>query len=100
MHTFQTLELSKDFYQRTKKIRLPYFIKNQLQRAALSVCLNLSEGNQRRTKKDQLRFFNIAIASLRECQTLIEIENFVMLSKIADHLGASLYKLINHYHCS
>ncbi len=97
MHSFRTLDLAKVFYIESKKMKLPYYLKNQLLRASLSVVLNLSEGNQRSTKKDQLRFMNISLTSLRECQTIIEIEKLNSIKQRADILGAHLFNLIKYY---
>ena len=57
-----------------------YVLASQMKRAALSVASNVAEGNQRRTKKDRIRFFNIAQGSLIElgCQLEISFElNFI-----------------------
>ena len=62
-------------------------------RASLSVCLNLAEGNAKLSHKDRKRFFNISLASLREVQALIEVEELESLFPFADKLGASLYCL-------
>jgi four helix bundle protein len=45
----------------------------QLRRSAVSIPSNISEGYGREGVKDYLRFLNIAIASLFELQTQIEI---------------------------
>jgi four helix bundle protein len=72
-------------------------LKEQLQRAASSIALNLSEGNVRGSAKEKRNFFHMAFGSLRECQTifkLMELQDKQLIAK-ADALGASLYKLVN-----
>jgi four helix bundle protein len=50
-----------------------YGLKSQLRRAAVSVPSNLAEGLTRMSKKERLRFLNIADASLSEIDTQLEI---------------------------
>ena len=92
MHEFRTLTQSKKFYQNVKKATVKGYVKDQLYRAAFSICLNLSEGNHR-SGKDRRRLFLYALTSLREVQTIIEVEELDHLSHQADRLGASLYRL-------
>ncbi|MBU1018284.1 four helix bundle protein [Patescibacteria group bacterium] len=57
-----------------------YGLVTQMKRSAISIASNIAEGNQRRTKKDKIRFLNIAHASLVEldCQLKIALElNFL-----------------------
>lgn len=49
------------------------FIRDQLNRAALSISLNIAEGNGRIHKRDRLHFFAIARGSLQECVPLLEL---------------------------
>lgn len=48
-------------------------IKDQLRRAALSISLNIAEGQGRNTDKEKLQFYKIARGSLFECIPLIQI---------------------------
>jgi four helix bundle protein len=88
-------DLALELYQQCKEIRLPHHLKDQLMRAAASVCLNLGEGSAKSTPKERLRFYGIALASCREVQTVIAMETTALksLSEPADRLGAHLYKL-------
>ena len=48
-------------------------IKGQIKRAALSIPLNLAEGNGRNTQKEKVQFYKTARGSLFECVPLLEI---------------------------
>tara|TARA_R110000868_G_C10475894_1_gene728773 strand:- start:133 stop:489 length:357 start_codon:yes stop_codon:yes gene_type:complete len=50
-----------------------YSLTSQLRRSAISIPSNIAEGYGRQGTKDYLKFLNIAIASLFEMQTQIEI---------------------------
>jgi four helix bundle protein len=50
-----------------------FFLRDQLNRAALSIATNLAEGNGRFTVPDRRQFFGIARESVRECVPLLEI---------------------------
>ncbi len=47
-----------------------YFLRDQLNRASLSVAANIAEGNGRFTKNDRKHFFGIARGSVQECVPL------------------------------
>ncbi|MAZ47352.1 MAG: hypothetical protein CME65_02235 [Halobacteriovoraceae bacterium] len=68
-------------------------MKDQLLRASSSVALNLAEGNARRTNKDRLKFFNIALASLREVQMICKLEDLNRITGKADQVGGMIYAL-------
>ena len=48
-------------------------LKDQMQRAAVSVASNIAEGDARKSDKDSIRFFHIALGSLSELITQLEI---------------------------
>lgn len=50
-----------------------YALTSQIKRSATSIPSNIAEGYGREEKKDYLRFLNIALSSLFELQTQIEI---------------------------
>jgi four helix bundle protein len=70
--------------------------RDQLNRASLSVMLNLAEGSGKFTKKEQRRFYIMAFASLRETQTLLEMGSYRQCQEIADSLAGSIFKLIRY----
>lgn len=49
------------------------FLVDELKRAVTSAALNVSEGNGRSAPKERARFFDIAIGSLAESATAIEM---------------------------
>ena len=93
LKNFRTYHVAVEFYQECKKEKLPYFLKDQLMRASSSIALNLAEGCSKPSVKDRRRFYSIAFASLREVQSIIQLENVRNLITKADHLAANLYKL-------
>lgn len=70
-------ELAKDFG-----------LRDQMQRAAVSVCSNIAEGDERDTDKDAVRFFYMAKGSVAELITQLEIAKEAQLieSGLADRL--------------
>ena len=56
---------------------------------------NLAEGSSKPTRRDQVKFFHIALASLRECQAGLDLapQSYPALEQSADLLGAHLYRL-------
>ena len=95
MKNFRTYELALELYKKCQTIRIGNaVVKNQFERASLSIVLNLAEGVGRITAKDRRRFYSIAMGSLRETQSLLMILHQQELLKQSDSVAASLYKLI------
>ena len=78
-------------------------LKDQMQRAAVSVACNISEGYERKSNAEFLRFLYISKGSLSELITQLEIakdvgfvreEDFHTLDDHCSKLGAMLTKLI------
>ncbi len=92
---FRTYNLAVQFHHACCSAKMPGYLKSQLLRASSSIALNLAEGSGKPTPKDQLRFYFIALGSLRESQAALDLAPIRMPSLIAlaDHVGASLYKL-------
>ena len=95
---FRTFNLAAHFYQLSQGLKLPRHLSDQLKRAASSVALNLAEGRGKATLADQLRFFHIAMGSLRECQAILILANLQSSTYWIelDLVAASLYKLIKN----
>jgi four helix bundle protein len=94
---FRVYQLALRFYRLCEDVKCPKHLRDQLSRASSSIALNLSEGSGRPTMRDRRRFFYIAMSSLRECQTVLELIGLPPNSEavvISDQLGAQLYRLI------
>jgi four helix bundle protein len=50
-----------------------WYLADQLNRASLSISLNIAEGNGRWTEADRRNFFGVARGSVHECVPSIEI---------------------------
>ncbi len=94
MKNFRCYELAKRQYQACKQIKLQRHEQDQLQRAALSVCINLAEGSGKSSIKDRRRFYEIALCSHREVQGIIDILKLDQLKTNAHNLGGSLFQLV------
>jgi len=69
--TLQTYRMTKLFPAEEK-----YGLVSQMRRAAYSIPFNIAEGNEKRSKKERLHFFEIAKASLEElhCQCQLSMD--------------------------
>ena len=96
MKNFRTFDLAVSFYHLSASLNLRGALKDQLQRAALSVPLNLTEGRAKPTLKDQKKFFAVAFASAKECQTILQIAGLEahIAWTMLDSLAAHIYRLI------
>ena len=93
MEKFKTYKLAIQFYQNSCNLNLKAPMKNQFQRACLSIVLNLAEGSAKSSAKERKKFYEISLGSLREIQAILTLVNHHNLIKEADRLGAFLYKL-------
>ena len=50
-----------------------FYLSDQFNRAALSISLNIAEGNGRMHKKDRMNFFIISRGSVHECVPITEV---------------------------
>lgn len=97
MKNFKTYNLAVDFYENCQNQKFKNrVIKDQFERASLSICLNIAEGWGRVTEKDRRKFYSIAFGSLREVQCLLHLMKSNELSKQADQLGGYLYQLLRN----
>jgi four helix bundle protein len=77
------------------KLRAP--MKDQFERACLSVVLNLAEGSGKPSRAERRRFYGIAMGSLRETQAILELAQAEpALHQAADKVGASLFRLMQN----
>jgi len=98
--------LAVDVYaavKRSPNLAKDFGLRDQMQRAAVSVCSNIAEGDERDTDKDAVRFFYIAKGSVAELITQLEIAKDARLIehsgtdaliKEAEEIGAMLGALI------
>ena len=107
--TFEDLEIWKEgmrisikFYELLKNCK-DYGLKDQIQRAAVSVPSNIAEGFERQTNKEFIQFLYIAKGSCGELRTqlylakelnYIDKENFTNLLSDIKRLSSMLYKFI------
>ena len=116
MATFKTFEeinawqnarvLVKEVYAMTGRgdFGRDYGLKDQIQRAAVSICSNIAEGFERRGNKEFINFLWIAKGSAAEvCSQLhnakdigyITDEQFQSIYDSAKRIGGMLFNLIN-----
>ena len=97
MKNFRTLNLAIAFYQDCQKLKnklkLTGAMKDQFERASLSIPLNLSEGSAKSSAKERRKFYRTSLGSLREIQCILTLINNSDLSPQADVLGAHLFCL-------
>ena len=90
---FKSYQMALELYKKCEHIKAKAFLKDQLERASLSVVLNLVEGSAKTTAKERARFYSMSYASLRETQALLEIMNQKDIGIIANQLGGMIYRL-------
>ena len=93
MKNFRTYQLALELYKAIETTTVSGPARDQIRRASLSIVLNLAEGSAKPTRKDRHKFYRIALGSLRETQCLLDILGKQKLAKLADQVGANLYKL-------
>ena len=71
----QAMDLVEDIYRVTRKLPTEerYGLAAQLQRAAVSIPSNISEGSARRSNKEYLNFLSISLGSAAEVETQLLI---------------------------
>lgn len=95
IRNFLAYELALKLHRKVEVMQLKHPIKDQLNRASLSVVLNLAEGSAKPTQPDKRRFYAIAFGSAREVQAafdIIDLKDEQTLD-LVDHVAACLYKL-------
>jgi four helix bundle protein len=88
----KAMELVLDVYGVTRRFPKEelYGLTSQLRRAAVSVPSNLAEGYGRNSRKDFQRFVGLALGSLLEVETQLEIAN--RLAYISDEAPADILR--------
>jgi four helix bundle protein len=96
MKNFRTYQAAVELYQQGSKVKLKAPLKDQYERALLSIVLNLAEGSAKLGQKDRRKFFTIAFGSLREVQACLTVANRNDLTIQTDQLAGSIYKLMQN----
>lgn len=97
--------LVQDIYRmsRTGALSKDFGLRDQIQRAAISICSNIAEGFERRGNKEFIKFLWIAKGSAAEVSSqlyhlqdlgYITEEDFVALQGKTKRIGATLHLLI------
>ncbi len=97
-------ELVKEIYYFTSSKEFSdYGLKNQIQRATISIVSNIAEGFERGTREEFVYFLYIAKGSCGEVRAqlyaaydlgYISVNNFKSLSAKTKHISAIIYRLI------
>jgi len=64
-----------------------YGLISQMRRSAVSIPSNIAEGSKRNTDKDFLQFLSIALGSVAELDTQIELARTLTIGKKLDYSG-------------
>jgi len=91
----QSRLLTKKIYKLTQNFpdSEKFGIAGQLRRATISISSNIAEGYSRKSKKDQVHFYNISFSSIMETLNQLIISND--LEYLDDNLLAELRKDIH-----
>lgn len=100
----ESIFLIKNIYLITKSFPKEelFGITSQMRRAALSIPLNIAEGAARTSKKEFVRFLDIAIGSIAELDTLfiisleldlLSVDDFNLLNDQLETIGKLTYGL-------
>ena len=88
-----SMELVKDIYFLTKNFPSDekFGLINQLRRGAVSIPSNIAEGASRQSSKETIQFLYVALGSLSEVETQVEIaRNLDYINEIGSVLGKIL----------
>ena len=85
MKKFKTYPLAIQFYHQSNSLSLKGPMRNQFQRAVLSIVLNLAEGSAKSSARERKKFYEISLGSLREIQTILTLINHRKLIIETDH---------------
>ena len=99
-----SMELAQQIYNITRlgSFEKDFGLRNQIQRAVVSISSNIAEGDERATNKESIYFFNMAKGSAAEVITQLNIafrigyidkRSFNELENMAEKTRASLKNL-------
>jgi four helix bundle protein len=99
----KSVDLTINIYSSMELIN-DFGLKNQIQRASLSISNNIAEGFERGSDRDFKRFLYIAQGSCSEVKSMLYVairlnylkkESFIMLNRQVTEIGKMLYGLSN-----
>lgn len=101
----QGRDLVREIYQLSKTSGLfkDFGLKDQIQRAAVSICSNIAEGFERRGNREFIKFLWIAKGSAAEVSSqlyhlhdigYVSADKFADLQSKVKRIGATLHRLI------
>lgn len=96
LHRLDAYQLSLQFRKHVVRL-LPLRrveLSDQLDRASISVCLNLAEGVGRSGKRDQCRAYSIARGSAVECLAVLDLLDIEKIAPSTAESRATLLRLI------
>lgn len=102
----QGLNLSIQTYQSLSDCK-DYGLKDQIQRAVVSIPSNIAEGYERNSTKERIYFYNVAKGSCGEYRTQLQIahamhyisdKNFQEMSVVAKNISSMLFRFIQYQH--
>src|SRR6185312_5683336 len=94
LKNFRCYQMAKEIHKICEELPVKGEVKSQLNRATLSIVLNLAEGSGKFEKNDQRRFFKIAFASIRETQAILDVLAAHEVATKTDTLAAATWRLI------
>ena len=97
LKNFQTYQLAVALYKACEKLKLYGPLREQLRRATASIALNLAEGSAKPTSKDRSKYYHIALGSIREVQSIMDLIENKELATQTDQLAATCYCLCRSY---
>ena len=82
----KAVDLAVEIYSLTNSaaFRTDFGMKDQLQRAAVSISTNIAEGFERRSRKEYLNFLNIAKGSAGEVRSLLYVSGRIGLVSVTE----------------
>ncbi|KKQ84223.1 MAG: S23 ribosomal protein [Candidatus Woesebacteria bacterium GW2011_GWB1_38_8] len=92
----ESLLLTKEVFNLCKHydLKREYSLCDQIKRASISVCANISEGYGRRTRADFSQFLSISLGSCNEVLALLDIVK-INFPKIDTDLLKQRYKILS-----
>ena len=83
MEKFKTYKLAIQFYRKSNNLNLKGPMKNQFQRALLSIPLNLAEGSAKSSNRERRKFYEISfLKNLNDFLNIMLKHKEILLTKM------------------